>query len=386
MNMKSLFLLLALAPMGQGSQIPEILPAELAGPQVEVAASAVTLTVAPSRMGRRYQLQSSETLLPGSWTNAGPEALGHGGPLTLSAPQDPTKPLRFYRMHLDAELPVEAGHMVYVPGGSFDVGGDSPTSVSVSPYYTHNTSVTQTQWDEVRSWAAASGYSDLATGESKNASHPVHSITWHDAVKWCNARSQMENLTPCYTVDGGQIYKTGIRNDVVCDWSANGYRLPTQTEWEISARGGSSATLYPWGNTITQGQANFVSYSADGNTNYYSEDLTTRSDGSPNTLYHPTYDIGDEPYTSPVGSFPANGYGLHDLVGNVWQWCWDWEGEETSPSTINPSGPTTGTYRVLCGGSWKHDAIRSSASARSSGDPASYADFIGFRPVRSMAP
>lgn len=381
MNLKSISLLLALAPLGHSSQIPDITPAELAGPQIEASANAIGLTIAHSKMGRRYQLQYSDTLQSGSWTNVGPEALGHGGSLALSVPKDPTKPNRFYRLNLDVNLPVDAGHMVFAPGGSFQPG-DGGSTVTLSPYYTHSTSVTETQWESVRAWAAGNSYSDLPEGDSKALDHPVHSMSWYAAVKWCNARSEMENLTPCYTVDGGQIYRTGDRDDVVCNWNANGYRLPTQAEWEMAARAGQS-TLYPWGNTISHNQANYLAYSADGTTNYYSDDLAYRPDGADNTLFHPTYDYGAEPYTSPVGSFPANGYGLHDLVGNVWQWCWDWEGQE-APTGTDPSGPTTGTYRVLRGGSWKHDAIRSRTTSTSSGHPASYADFIGFRPVRSI--
>jgi len=381
MNLKSISLLLALAPLGHSSQIPDITSAELAGPRIEAAGNAIGLTIAQSRMGRRYQLQYSETLQPGSWTNVGPEALGHGGNLSLSVPKDPTKTQRFYRLNLDVNLPVDAGHMVFAPGGSFQPG-DGGSTVTLSPYYTHSTSVTGTQWESVRVWAAGNSYSDLPEGESKAEIHPVHSMTWYAAVKWCNARSEMENLTPCYTVDGGQIYRTGDRDDVVCNWNANGYRLPTQPEWEMAARAGQSS-LYPWGNTISHNQANYVAYSSDGTTNYYSDDLASRPDGADNTLFHPDYDSGLEPYTSPVGSFPANGYGLHDLVGNVWQWCWDWEGAET-PSGTDPRGPATGSYRVLRGGSWKHDAIRSRVSSGSSGHPSSFADFIGFRPVRSI--
>jgi len=395
MNSKSIILLLALSPLAHGSQIPEIVPAELEGPRIEVAGSTIGLTIAQSRMGRRYQLQSSETLEPGSWINVGAEALGHGGSLTLSIPKDPAKPNRFYRLNLDVDLPVEAGQMVFVPSGSFQLGagldggsgpgGEGGSTVSLSPFYFHSTSITGDQWEAVRQWGAAgNGYTDLPEGESKAGNHPVHSMSWHDAVKWCNARSEMENLTPCYTVDGGLVYRNGERSDVVCNWDANGYRLPTQAEWEVSARAGTSGTLYPWGDTISHNQANFVAYSSDGTANYYSEDVTIRPGDAENALYHPAFNDGTEPFTSPVGSFPANGYGFHDLVGNVWQWCWDWEGNDGPPSGINPRGPSTGTYRVLRGGSWKHDAIRSRASSSSSGHPSSHADFIGFRPVRSI--
>lgn len=394
MKFNTCLVLLALAPMSYGSQIPAIESSELAGPEVEMANGVFELRVPQSKMGRRYQLQYSESLAPDSWTDVGAEALGTGNELELSVSQPPGTAKRFYRLMLDPLLPVDVGHMVFVPPSTFqpddgfndiETSGDAPEGVTLSPYYLHSTPVTQEQWESVRSWSTGAGYSDLPNGESKGSGHPIHSISWHDAVKWCNARSEMENLTPAYTVDGGVIYRQGVRNDVVCNWNANGYRLPTQAEWENSARAGAS-TKFPWGDTISHNQANYMVYSSDGTTNFYDEDMATRPDGAGDVLFHPLFDDSNPPFTSPVGSFPANGFGIHDLVGNVWQWCWDWEGDGTLPSGTDPRGPETGTYRILRGGSWKHDAIRSRASVYSSGDPASYADFIGFRPVRSIVP
>ena len=112
----------------------------------------------------------------------------------------------------------------------------------------------------MRTWGLANGYTDLAAGNgsyaSKGANHPVHSITWYDMVKWCNARSEKEGLTPCYTVSGA-IYQDGPEHAGGCNWSANGYRLPSEAEWEKAARGGLSAQNFPWGNTIAHSQANY---------------------------------------------------------------------------------------------------------------------------------
>jgi formylglycine-generating enzyme required for sulfatase activity len=104
-------------------------------------------------------------------------------------------------------------------------------------------------------------YTDLAAGNgfypSKGANHPVHSITWYDMVKWCNARSEKDGLTPCYTLSGS-VYRTSYSDDVVCNWAANGYRLPSEAEWEKAARGDLSGKRFPWGDRISQSQANYI--------------------------------------------------------------------------------------------------------------------------------
>jgi formylglycine-generating enzyme required for sulfatase activity len=208
----------------------------------------------------------------------------------------------------------------------------------------------------------------------KGANHPVQTLNWYDMVKWCNARSERENLTPCYTVSE-VTYKTGESNDVTCNWSANGYRLPSEAEWEKAARGGLSGQRFPWGDTITQNLANYY-----GSTASYPYDL------GPNG-YNPIGSVGGtSPATSPVGSFAANGYGLNDMTGNVTERCWDWRGVPYAGG-VNPRGPTSGEDRMLRGGSWASGAGYCRVAARDFGyGPGSYYDFLGFRPVRSSVP
>ena len=208
-------------------------------------------------------------------------------------------------------------------------------TVQVSAFYMGKYEVTKEEWDAVRAWGPANGYTDLPVGGGKAANHPVHTINWYPMVKWCNARSEKEGLTPCYTV-GGAIYKTG-NSTPACNWAANGYRLPSEAEWEKAARGGLVGLNFPWGNTISHSQANYYSYWSGGHPSH-------PYDVSPTEGYHPTYAVGGIPYSAPVGSFAPNGYGLYDMAGNIWEWCWDWYSVSyysSSPST-DPRGPTFG--------------------------------------------
>jgi formylglycine-generating enzyme required for sulfatase activity len=231
-------------------------------------------------------------------------------------------------------------------GDSFDEGysDELPVhTVNVSAFFMGKREATKALWDEVRTWGFSRGYTDLPVGFSKASDHPVTEVSWFDVIKWCNARSEKDGLSPVYMVDGA-VMRTGETEPTV-NWEAGGYRLPTEAEWEKAARGGLSGKRFPWGDTISHSQANYSSVD------------TYAYDVSPTRWYHPAYDSG----TSPVGSFAPNEYGLYDMTGNVQEWCWDWlpwqeeisyaDGEET-----DPKGPTWGLLRIVRGGAWNADA------------------------------
>ena len=276
--------------------------------------------------------------------------------------------------------------MALIPAGSFTMGNcmdpnegwseELPLhSVYVSGFYMDVNLVSYSQWLTVYNWATSHGYSFEYGAQGKAANHPAHSMTWYDCVKWCNARSEKEGRGPAYYTDAGLSvrYRSGQVASYV-NWSS-GYRLPTEAEWEKAARGGASGQRFPWGNTISWGQANYYAYplSAGG----YAYDVNATSG------YNPAWTSGGYPYTTAVGTFAANGYGLYDMAGNVFQWCWDWYDDayySSSPGT-DPRGPVSGSLRVFRGGSWCDYGWFCRSACRYYGIPSYWGNKIGFRVV-----
>jgi formylglycine-generating enzyme required for sulfatase activity len=215
--------------------------------------------------------------------------------------------------------------------------------VTVKGFYMGKYQVTQKEWAEVMG---------SNPSKFKGDDLPVETVSWMDAIEYCNKRSQKEGLKPCYQ-SGGE--------GVICDWSANGYRLPTEAEWEYAAKGG--------GRDIQE-------YEYSGGDSAY----TTAWYGDNSGMR-----------THPVGTKAANSLGIYDLSGNVGEWCWDWYGAYSSgaldrfgaySAQTDPRGAASGTRRVLRGGSWG-SATAFVRSAYRYGSGPSYRDSdLGFRLVR----
>jgi len=287
---------------------------------------------------------------------------------------------------------VTVGDMVLIPAGSFVMGATTNVghetisdaapqhTVMVSAFYMDKYEVTSNLWAGVYTWATNKGYAFGTGWCGKAATHSAHSVDWYDAIAWCNARSQRDGFTPCYTNANGTVYTNAAGNSFAggCNWAANGYRLPTEAEWEKAARGGVANRRFPWddANTIQHARAN-----------YYAQPSSYTYDTSPTTGYHPSYNTGGTPYTSPVGSFAPNGYGLYDMAGNVFEWCWDWYSSTyyTSSPGTDPAGPASPlTYRVLRGGSWYFAEAYARVAIRLNLHPGDEYDYLGFRCARGL--
>jgi formylglycine-generating enzyme required for sulfatase activity len=266
--------------------------------------------------------------------------------------------------------------MALIPAGAFTMGdsldGESDAipavTVTVSAFYMDTNLVSYRQWQSVYNWATNHGYGFVHAGAGKAANHPVQTVDWYDVVKWCNARSQQAGKTPVYYTDAGmtQVYTNGEVSPSV-NWSAKGYRLPTEAEWEKAARGGLSGQGFPWGNTISESLAS------------YQSNMRESYDLGPSG-FNAAFKTGAEPYTSPVASFAANGYGLYDMAGNVVEWCWDWYRTPYAGGT-DPRGPASGSRRVCRGGDWASDAYFCRTALRHGLDPGGSGIYIGFRSV-----
>lgn len=254
---------------------------------------------------------------------------------------------------LEASIP-PAPTMQMVAAGTNSVNDPDFGSyeIAVDAFYMDQREVSKAEWDHVYTWATRYGYSFETAGAGKDAVHPVHSVTWHACVKWCNARSEMEGKVPYYRLADGSIYRSGTI-DPDAALSANGYRLPTHDEWEFAARAGASSNRFPWGATITHAEANY--YSFDG----------LPYDLSPTRGYHPSFSLST-PFTAPTDSGATNAYGFAGLVGNVWEWCDD----------------QAAGQRAIRGGSWYSSAAYGRCGDRRWEIPTQTYDDYGFRSVR----
>lgn len=223
--------------------------------------------------------------------------------------------------------------------------------------------VTQEQYQKIM--GSNPSYFQGSNSYTDSSKQPVEMVSWNDAVSFCNKLSINQGLTPCYTDSGGStIIDSG---DIVsCNWSANGYRLPTEAEWEYCCRAGTT-TKYSWGDSTDDSTVkNYAWYEDNADDDYWS---------TPHA---------DKPGTQPAGTKTANPWGLDDMHGNVTEWCWDWcewdyysEGENS-----DPRGPDSGSYRAQRGSCWYDDASYLRSAYRTSLTPTFTSRNLGFRILR----
>jgi formylglycine-generating enzyme required for sulfatase activity len=241
--------------------------------------------------------------------------------------------------------------MVFVKGGTFQMGSndgysnEKPVhSITVDDFLMGRYQVTQKEWTEVMG-----SNPSLFKGDYK----PVESVSWYDAVEFCNKKSELEGLQKCYSGEG---------EDIACDFSKNGYRLPTEAEWEYAARGGNLAN----GLDLRNGNKTYYKYSGSNTI----DDVAWYSCNSGNK-------------THPVGRKQANELGIYDMSGNVCEWCYDRYVPYYNDSYIKQRSSLSSRTRINKGGAWIFDANNCRVAFRDSDYPDDSFDLIGFRLVRS---
>jgi formylglycine-generating enzyme required for sulfatase activity len=259
-------------------------------------------------------------------------------------------------------------YMVWIKSGNFTMGSperevnrdkdETQHQVTLTGFYMGKYPVTQAQYEAVMG-TNPSCFKTPVSPETDTGKRPVEQVRWYDAIEFCNKLSMNEGLNPAYRIGGStnpaewKAVPT-TTNDATWDGveivvGSNGYRLPTEAQWEYACRAGT-ATAYNTGATIS------------GSTGWYRDNSGDR--------------------THSVGEKPANAYGLYDMHGNVWEWCWNWYGTYANVAQTDPTEAVSGYSRVRRGGSWDSYGRLLRSAYRDYGNPYSRYDDIGFRLVR----